>query len=801
MNFADVCKRFLRSRSGLGLLLHVSLCALLSAAVGYGVCLSGLDWFKEHKSEEKVTALQLVDAFVTNYAAVRSQLGGEAPVPATFRAHSIELFNQKRDSDADFRLRWVGRQGREIRTAPTDARMAATIEAFAAEPNPKPQSEMLTFDAQPWFRTVYPTLAQQSCVDCHNRLQPNAIAWRLNDVMGAFVIDVPAGPFVHSILLQSVGLGLALFLALALVGLAIAVLHFRQMAERETAAGEISRAQTFLHTIIENMPLMVSVNQLPEQRYVLLNRAAEALFGIPRNDMIGRRPQDVLPKAAADVFCASEEETSRPNSVTLVDEHVLEMPQGGARTLSTKRLPILGEDGAPKYLLNLSEDITERKRAEERIAYIAYHDALTDLPNRAAFSERLASTLDGASAGGAAFAVVCVDLFRLKEINDTFGYAAGDALLCEIARQLRSTARGAFVARLGGDEFALIATGDPQPATAEALATRLLRTVADDLDVGGRRLRVSLSVGIAVFPADGTEATRLLANADAALHRAKAEGGGTIRFFESAMDQRLRERRALQDDLRFAVPGRQLVLHYQPQALIGGKIIGFEALARWEHPVHGRVSPDRFIPLAEESGLIVPIGEWILREACREAASWPRPLQIAVNLSPVQFRQGELAELVHAILIETGLAPDRLHLEITEGVLVDDFSRALSILRRLKTLGVHIAMDDFGTGYSSLSYLQAFPFDKIKIDRTFIANLERNPQSAAIVSGVIGLARGLSLPVLAEGVETESQLAFLAREACDEIQGYLIGQPCPMSVYGEWVRRPVDEPKISALAP
>jgi EAL domain-containing protein (putative c-di-GMP-specific phosphodiesterase class I) len=285
--------------------------------------------------------------------------------------------------------------------------------------------------------------------------------------------------------------------------------------------------------------------------------------------------------------------------------------------------------------------------------------------------------------------------------------------------------------------------------------------------------------------------TTLLGNADAALYRAKAEGRGTIRFFQVEMDKQLRERRAMQHELRSAIARGELSLDYQPQAQIDGEIVGFEALLRWCHPARGVVAPATFISLAEESGLIMSIGEWVLREACREAASWPRPLQIAINLSPIQFRHGDLPGLVHAVLLESGLPPNRLELEITEGVLVEDFSRALSILRRLKSLGIRIAMDDFGTGYSSLSYLQSFPFDKIKIDKAFISNVERNAQSAAIVRAVIGLARGLDMPVLAEGVETKEQLAFLFNEACDEVQGYLLGRPSTMDEYADLVGRQV----------
>ena len=270
-----------------------------------------------------------------------------------------------------------------------------------------------------------------------------------------------------------------------------------------------------------------------------------------------------------------------------------------------------------------------------------------------------------------------------------------------------------------------------------------------------------------------------------------------MRFFTAEMDAMLRERRALLHDLRSAISSTEFILHYQPQAKIDGEVIGFEALLRWRHPTRGMVSPGIFIPPAEDSGLINPLGEWVLREACREAASWPRPLQVAVNLSPVQFRHGDLAGLVHSILLETGLTPGRLELEITESALIGDFSRAIAILRRLKAIGVKIAMDDFGTGYSSLSYLQSFPFDKIKIDQTFISNLHRNPQSAAIVRAVIGLGRGLHLPVVAEGVETEEQRVFLVRENCQEIQGYLIGRPSLMDQYGGLVGR---QPKYQSLA-
>jgi diguanylate cyclase (GGDEF)-like protein/PAS domain S-box-containing protein len=784
-----ITRRFLASRSGRAFLLHLGLCAALSAAVGYGVYYSSVNWFIAHKSEEKVTALRLVDAFVTNYSSLRSQFGATAPVPSTFRAHSIEAFNKQLGADDTFLLRWVGRPGREIKTAPSDATMAATIEAFATETNPKPKSEFLTADGQVMFRTVYPSFArEQSCVNCHNTLQP-AANWRLNDLMGAFAIDVPVSPFLHTVRIESAGLAVVLFLALGVVGLIVSRQHFSQMAEREAAAGEIGRARKFLDTVVENIPAVVTVKNAADERYVLVNRSAELLIGVSRDEILGKRLHDVFPAETADFLRARDLEALESRSLAIIEEHELAAGQSETRVLSTKNLVIPDAAGEPQYLLSLSEDITQRKQAEARIAHMARHDALTRLPNRMAFTEQLEATLALARASGDAFAVLCVDLDRFKEVNDIFGHPTGDGLLRAVAARLTAAAEGTLLARIGGDEFTLISTGGPQTATAEALAERLHAAVAADLDVDGQLLRASLSIGIAIYPTDGDNAKALIANADAALYRAKAEGRSRTSFFDVAMDTRLHERRALQHELRSALARGELALHYQPQALMNGEVVGLEALVRWRNPTRGMVSPGVFIPLAEESGLIIPIGEWVLREACREAASWPRPLRVAVNLSPIQFRHGDLPGLVLSALLESGLAPARLELEITEGVLVEDFSRAVSILQRLKGLGVRIAMDDFGTGYSSLSYLQAFPFDKIKIDQSFISNIGANPQSAAIVRAVIGLARGLQLPVLAEGVETKDQLAFLSEEACDEVQGYFLGRPQPIDHYTEVVGR------------
>jgi diguanylate cyclase (GGDEF)-like protein len=514
--------------------------------------------------------------------------------------------------------------------------------------------------------------------------------------------------------------------------------------------------------------------------------------------MIGKTTEEIFPKDLAEVILARDREALRTGQLK-VDFHVAHTLDGRVRDVASKRVAIGGKDSEPEYLLTVIEDVTERKRNETRIAHLAHHDPLTDLANRAALNMKLAETVEQAAAANDEFALLCIDLDRFKEVNDLYGHAAGDKVLLEIVRRMTEAAGNTFLARLGGDEFMAICVDNPTRESATALAERLVDTMNEDIDCDGRKVRLGMSIGVATYPADGTDMVALLRNADAALYRAKAEGRSAIRFFEAAMDRMLHDRRALQADLALAVTRNELQLYYQPQARITGQIIGFEALLRWDHLRRGFVPPDTFIPLAEESGMIDAIGEWVLREACREAATWRKPLQVAINLSPVQLRQPEFVALVHSVLLETGLPPERLLLEITEGALMDDYSRAVSILRRLKALGIRIAMDDFGTGYSSLSYLQSFPFDKIKIDQTFIANLERSAQSAAIVRAVLSLGRSLDLTTVAEGVETQAQLAILRSEGCDEMQGYLIGRPQPIAEYAEIAGRPARE-RLAAAA-
>ena len=567
------------------------------------------------------------------------------------------------------------------------------------------------------------------------------------------------------------------------------------ISQRRRAEKELQQTRNFLNVVVDSVPEALVVKDAEQRRYVLVNRAGEKFYRHAKEDMIGKTVFDVVSEDEAKVITERDRQALEQGSMT-VSAYLTKTPKAGERYISSKRVAIPGPDGKPDFLLTILEDVTERKQNEQRITHLAHHDPLTDLPNRAAFNAKLAATIETAKASGESFALLCTDLDRFKEVNDLFGHAAGDSVLLEIAQRLRTVAGDAFLARLGGDEFPVIVRGSPD--TAKQMAERLIAVMAEDIDYEGRNFRPGISVGIAVFPQDGADVATLLRNADAALYRAKSEGRGVIRFYEAEMDRLLHDRRALQNDLADAAQRHELMLYYQPQARLTGQIIGFEALLRWNHPMRGFVPPDTFIPLAEENGIIIPIGEWVLREACREAASWPKSLQIAINISPVQFRHGDLVGLVHAVLLETGLAPERLVLEITEGALMDDYSRAVSILRRLKSLGVRIAMDDFGTGYSSLSYLQSFPFDKIKIDQTFISNLERNTQSAAIVRAVLGLGQKLNLLVVAEGVENKEQLAILRHERCDEMQGYLIGRPNPIAEYSELVGRPASPQKRTA---
>ncbi|NTJ30104.1 EAL domain-containing protein [Agrobacterium rhizogenes] len=424
-------------------------------------------------------------------------------------------------------------------------------------------------------------------------------------------------------------------------------------------------------------------------------------------------------------------------------------------------------------------DLTERRQAQQMIEHLAHHDTLTDLPNRAFFDERIRQALQMAEHKGTEAAVFCLDLDRFKAINDVFGHAEGDRILCKVADILRRSAEDSdTVARLGGDEFAIIQPGQSQPEGARRLAERILAEFAAEMDTARDPTAVGVSLGIAIYPRDGHSAEQLYCNADIALYRVKHTSRGFACFFDAGMDETVRTRRQIESDLRQAILRRQLHVDYQPILdAQNGQISGYEALLRWDHPVRGVIEPDTFIPIAEESGSIVQLGEWVLEQACIEAARWHDKASIAVNVSPVQFMIPTLYDQVAQILARTGLDPHRLELEITEAALMRDRVVVLSTLQRLHRLGVRVVMDDFGTGYSSLSNLRAFPFDKIKVDRSFTGALEHDPAARSIVRAIIGLGHSLNIPVVTEGVETESQRRIVVEEGCAQLQGFLLGKP------------------------
>jgi len=426
------------------------------------------------------------------------------------------------------------------------------------------------------------------------------------------------------------------------------------------------------------------------------------------------------------------------------------------------------------------EDITERRRAEEEIAYLARHDALTDLANRRLFNEQLEEILTRHK-GDDSVAVLCLDIDRFKSVNDTLGHPIGDMLLKAAAERLRNCVRESdLIARLGGDEFAIVQVGVSQPTEATALSTRIIDAISAPYELDGHQVVVGMSVGIAVAPNDGSDAAQLLKNADMALYRAKADGRGVYRFFEAEMDARMQARRALELDLRKALAGSEFELFYQP--LVDARteqVRGFEALIRWRHPQRGMIAPMEFIPVAEETGLIVPLGEWVLRQACREAASWPPDLSVAVNLSVAQFKSRQLVPTIVNTLATSGLPPARLELEITESVLLHESDGTLATLHQLRDVGIKISLDDFGTGYSSLGYLRKFPFDKIKIDGSFIHDVPSKDDSLAIIRAVVAIGASLGINTTAEGVETTEQFERLRMEGCTEVQGYLFSPPRP----------------------
>ena len=689
------------------------------------------------------------------------------------------------------------------------------------------------------------------------------------------------------------------------VTLLVSVFDTRFAHQAQKMLADLTAVKVFLSSIVENIPNMVFVKDAADLRFVHFNRAGERLTGYSRDQLIGKNDHDFFPKEQADLFVAKDREVLAAQSAPVIGEEPITRADGTTRLLQTVKLPIPDEQGRPKYLLGISEDITDRRRAEEqlriaarafentadgviiydpqrrvvsvnksfttitgyrehevlgkpaeflgsdqhddafyrdvasvvdengrwqgemmrrrkngelypalcsisavkddkgaitnyvtvfndissfkeyeaKLEFIAHHDSLTGLPNRALFLERFRQALVRARRRNGALAVLFIDLDEFKTINDSLGHLAGDKLLQVVATRLQACVRESdVVARLAGDEFTIMVDDLNKTEDAGKVAEKLLRALANPIEVGEHKLAISASVGISCYPIDGDDSETLLKNADAAMYAAKESGRKNYQFYTPEMNERVMQRVQMETAMRLALERHEFVLHYQPKVeLASGAIYGIEALLRWAHPQRGLVSPAEFIPVLEDTGLIVPVGEWVTREACRQIRAWQdsglKVPPVAVNLSARQFQQKNLEKTVVEILAETGVAPELLQFEITESLLMNDPEGAERTLRALKTAGVRLSIDDFGTGYSSLAYLRRFPLDILKIDRAFIKDMVDNPDDAAITLAVISLAHSLGLKVVAEGVETEAQVNLLALHSCDEMQGYYFSKP------------------------
>ncbi len=534
-----------------------------------------------------------------------------------------------------------------------------------------------------------------------------------------------------------------------------------------------------LQAAVSNMPVGLCMFDA-EQHLIICNGRYAEIYQLPRElTKPGTKLREILGYTIRDVNCVEStieeylEECLQATHRRSLSSNLHELNNG--RIVNVIHQPMKGGGWVATH-----EDVTEKCKAEARIHHMARHDGLTNLPNRAYFKERLEEALIRMPSGEK-LAVLCVDLDEFKNVNDTLGHSIGDALLQIVADRLRASVRQAdTIARFGGDEFVIVQVDLEQPASAKALAKRIIEALSAPFDVGGHQIIIGASIGVAVAPSDGDHADNLLKNADIALYRAKNDGRATCRFFEIEMDDRLQVRRALEIDLRRALLQDEFELYYQPIVdLRSNQISTLEALIRWRHPRRGMILPSEFIPLAEDIGLIVPIGVWALRQACLDAMTWQKDVRVAVNLSPIQFRNEQLLECMIKALAISRLPANRLELEITERVLLKEHEATLAVLHRLRAFGIRVALDDFGTGYSSVSYLRSFPFDKIKIDRSFISNLSTDESSLALVRAVMVLGSSLAMEITAEGVETEDQLARVRAEGCTHAQGLLFGEARP----------------------
>lgn len=547
----------------------------------------------------------------------------------------------------------------------------------------------------------------------------------------------------------------------------------RDISARKLLEREREQAWDFLNTVIEHLPAMLFVKDVQTQRYLLMNKAGAEIAELPQADFIGRTDSELFP-GRGEGYEARDRAACEVRGVHVHEsQHV--RTDGQQVHLRTKRLRVDSLEGQPRYLLGLIEDVTEARRAQAEVARLATYDSLTGLRNRVSYIERLGMLVEARSP----FALLSIDLDRFKAINDQFGHLVGDDVLLRAALRLSGLASsGDLLARVGGDEFVMVLIGGDADKRCRRVASAIVTALEEPIATDRVRAHIGASVGVALFPKDAETVDAIRQASDLALYRAKDQGRGTACFYSEAMDATMREHQMLEIALREAIEADAITLAFQPvRSLETGHITSFEALARWTHDVRGSVPPSEFIPLAEECGLIEKLGAGLLRRACNEATRWPDHIRVAVNLSPLQFQNDRLCETVRQVLKDTGLASERLQLEVTEGLLIRDVDRTFRQLQQLRSLGIQILMDDFGVGYSSLSYFERFPFDKVKIDRTFVDTAPTSAASQAIIKAVAQLGTTLGMGVVAEGVETKEQLQLLTTYGCSHVQGYLTGRP------------------------
>ena len=567
----------------------------------------------------------------------------------------------------------------------------------------------------------------------------------------------------------------------------------RDISERKRLAREREEARAFLNTVVSQMPAMFFVKDAKTRQYLLVNKVVERVVGLPASEVIGKTDEELFPHFGK---AYTERDTKALNaSGPLIFESEFVREDGESVILRTTRSVITGANPADRYIVGVSEDMTRTRRAEAEVLRLARHDALTGLGNPASLTNRIHELVDSKTP----FAMLSIDLDRFKSINDQFGHQVGDDVLVQVGERLRvSTGDEDFLARTGGNEFVVILKGGPLERRVLEVSANIIRQMGKPFATGQDTAHCGASMGMVLYPEDGDSPERLRENADLALYRAKQSGGGTACFFNREMDLAEHDRRKLEGDLRHAVADGAIDLAYQPVVSARtGQIVSCEALARWNHPSRGPIGPDVFISLAEECGLIEKLGEDLLRKACFDALSWPTDVSVAVNLSAMQFKSGTLPQTIRKVLLETGLDPRRLQLEVTESLVITDVEGTFRQLCELRDQGIQIMMDDFGTGYCSLSYFQRFCFDKVKLDRSFVSNVAVK-ESRAIIEAVVGLGQKLEMGIVAEGIETEQQMRVLIESGCTHLQGYLFGRAMPRDLIVDILRSPGRMPTVIA---